>query len=194
MIVGVDEAGRGPLAGCVVACALYIKNKIDLPIRDSKSLSLFKREFFFEQFRDKVDFSVGIATHQEIDKYNILKATFFAFERAIGSLIKSNPYLKPSTFIIDGNNFDTTLPITYHCIVKADKTVKEVALASIVAKLFRDYLMSVAHFCFPEWNFRKHKGYPTVEHFGYIRKYSFSPLHRKTFIRCPSEKKVTITS
>ncbi len=94
MIVGVDEAGRGPLAGCVVACALYIKNKIDLPIRDSKSLSLFKREFFFEQFRDKVDFSVGIATHQEIDKYNILKATFFAFERAIGSLIKSNPYLK----------------------------------------------------------------------------------------------------
>ncbi len=194
MIVGVDEAGRGPLAGCVVACALYAKRKIDLPLKDSKSLSLRQREYFFERFKDKVSFSIGLATHEEIDRYNILQATFLAFERAITFLIKNNSRLKSSTFIIDGNHFHTDLPIKYRCVVKADESVREVALASIVAKLFRDYLMRVAHFCFPEWNFKKHKGYPTPQHLEYIRKYDISALHRKSFIPCELRKRGSITS
>ena len=178
MVVGVDEAGRGPLAGCVVVCALYIHCKINLPLKDSKSLSRAKRENFFVRFKDKTYFSLGIATHQEIDKYNILEATFIAAERAISSLIKKYPGLKKSIFIIDGNCFKTRLAIKYRCVVKADKNISEVAYASIVAKLFRDYLMSIADICFPEWDFVQHKGYPTVQHFNLIRKFNLSPLHQ----------------
>lgn len=181
MIVGVDEAGRGPLAGCVVSCALYIKERIDLPLKDSKSISQTKRERFFEYLKDKVSFSLGMATSKEIDRYNIIKATYLSFNRAINSLIIKKPQLKKATFIIDGNRFRSELAIDYRCIVKADEKIREVAYASIVAKIFRDYLMKVADFVFPQWNFIKHKGYPTKEHFRLIERYNLSPLHRKSF-------------
>ncbi|OPX30141.1 MAG: ribonuclease HII [Candidatus Omnitrophica bacterium 4484_171] len=209
MIVGVDEAGRGPLAGCVVACALYIKDKRkiinpELPkissdygyfrgsgkliVKDSKKLSPLQREITFEQFRENTVFSVGLATPKEIDRLNILKATFVAFERAIAGLLKSYPRLKRADFIIDGNRFSTNIPIKYQCVVKADESVLEAAFASIVAKLFRDYLMGVADMCFPEWDFMKHKGYPTQEHIDIIEKYSLCPLHRRSFAPCHPEK------
>ncbi|MCM8827234.1 MAG: ribonuclease HII [Candidatus Omnitrophica bacterium] len=182
MVVGVDEAGRGPLAGSVVSCALYIKERIDLPLKDSKSLSPYEREKFYEYFKDKTEFAIGIATSQEIDEYNILNATFLSFERAIESLVKKYPYLKEAVFIIDGNSFKTELPINYKCMEKADTKVKEVAYASIVAKLFRDYLMKIADSIFPYWGFGKHKGYPTKEHYNCIETYSLSPLHRRSFL------------
>ena len=215
MIVGVDEAGRGPLAGCVVACALYIKNKTKLikagprdisgyfrwvwgtgrlAIKDSKKLSLAQREIIFEQFRENTVFSLGIATHKEIDKINILKATFIAFERAISGLLEKSPRLKRFNFIIDGNRFNTDMPVKYQCVVKADEKIPEVAFASIAAKLFRDYLMGVADMCFPQWNFLKHKGYPTQEHLDIIKKHNLCPLHRRSFAPCRLGKKELITS
>jgi len=183
MIVGIDEAGRGPLAGSVVSCALYIKESIDLPVRDSKSMSHARRQEALEYFKDKTIFSVGIATHEEIDNLNILNATYLSFTRAIQSIIEQAPFLKKAKFIIDGNRFKSNLDINHECIVKADTKVQEVALASIVAKVFRDHLMEIADFVFPEWNFIKHKGYPTKEHYERIKEHSLSPMHRKSFCR-----------
>lgn len=193
MIVGVDEVGRGPLAGCVVAGALHIEDEIDLPLKDSKSLSHAQREHYFEQFKDKVVFALGLATREEIDTYNILEATFIACNRAIALLIEKHSHLKDALFIVDGNRFKTGLPIRYECVVGADKRVREVACASIVAKLFRDHLMGVADFCFPRWGFSTHKGYPTPEHLNLVRRQALSPLHRKSFCICAKKKKANFT-
>lgn len=184
MIVGVDEAGRGPLAGVVSACALYLDKEPPKTVRDSKELTPFARQDIFGWLIQNAYFCVGIASPQEIDKFNILEATMLAFNRSIKKLLNKAPYLKKALFIIDGNIFRTELDIKYKCIEKADKTVKQVSCASIVAKVTRDYLMMNAHFLYPEWNFKKHKGYPTKEHFSLIEKHALSPLHRKTFYPC----------
>ncbi|MCP4652232.1 MAG: ribonuclease HII [Candidatus Omnitrophica bacterium] len=181
MIVGIDEAGRGPLAGAVVGCALYLESDVPFVVRDSKELSAGKREAIFEWLMSNAIYSVNIATAQEIDKINILNATFLTFNRAIGDLIEKVPKLKEAEFIIDGNAFKTSLDVNYRCMVKADKKVKEVSCASIVAKVTRDYLMGIADFTYPEYNFFKHKGYPTKEHFLAVAKHSLSPIHRKSF-------------
>jgi len=188
MIVGVDEAGRGPLAGAVSACALYLTKEPPANVRDSKELTPFVRQNLFGWLAQNACFGVGLATALEIDKVNILEATMLAFNRAIKKLLIKAPHLKNATFIIDGNIFRTELDIKYKCIEKADKTVKEVSCASIVAKVTRDYLMMNAHFLYPEWNFGHHKGYPTKEHFSLIKKYALSPLHRKTFYPCINAK------
>ncbi len=181
MIVGVDEAGRGPLAGAVTSCALYLEKNPPLEIKDSKELTPQAREKIFCWLQNNALFSVSIATHTEIDRFNILNATFLSFERSISGLIRQAPYLKKAMFIIDGNLFRTNLDIKYKCIPKADKTVKQVSCASIIAKVTRDHLMNSAHFLYPEWNFAKHKGYPTKEHYSLIKKYALSPLHRRSF-------------
>lgn len=183
MIVGVDEAGRGPLAGSVVGCALYLKKIPPFPVKDSKALSIYKREEFFSYLISNAIISLGIATSEEIDKFNIRQATFLAFNRAIENILRKASYLKKAIFIIDGNAFDTHLNIKYRCKVGADKKVREVACASVVAKVIRDHLMRVADFLYPDWNFSQHKGYPTCQHFSLIEKYSLSPLHRYTFCR-----------
>ncbi|MCM8786436.1 MAG: ribonuclease HII [Candidatus Omnitrophica bacterium] len=184
MIVGIDEAGRGPLAGAVVAAALYLKTKPSFLIKDSKRLSIVKRQELFCWLLENSLFFIGISTAQEIDKFNILNATFLAFERAIVGLLKKEPLLNKAEFIIDGPLFKTNLNLKYTCIEKADEKICEVACASIVAKVTRDYLMQVGDFLFSSWNFSKHKGYPTPEHIYLIKKYSLSPIHRKTFKPC----------
>ncbi|MCM8819828.1 MAG: ribonuclease HII [Candidatus Omnitrophica bacterium] len=184
MIVGVDEAGRGPLAGAVVGVALYLKNKPFFLVKDSKKLSSTKRQEIFCWLLENSLFFIGIATVQEIDELNILGATFLAFERAIVGLLRKEPILNNAEFIIDGPLFKTNLNLKYTCIEKADEKICEVACASIVAKVTRDYLMHVGDFLFSEWNFSKHKGYPTPEHIYLIKKYSLSPIHRKTFKPC----------
>jgi len=181
MIVGIDEAGRGPLAGIVSACALYLSKEPPEAARDSKELTPFARQNLFGWLVENACFSVGIASPQEIDKLNILEATMLAANRAIKKLLNKAPYLKKALFIIDGNIFRTELDIKYKCIEKADKTVKSVSCASIVAKVTRDYLMMNAHFLYPEWNFANHKGYPTKEHYALIEKHALSPLHRRSF-------------
>jgi len=188
MIVGVDEAGRGPLAGVVTACALYLIKEPPANVRDSKELTPFARQDIFGWLAQNACFAVGIASPEEIDKVNILEATMLAANRAIIKLLKKAPRLERASFIIDGNIFRTELDIKYKCIEKADKTVKTVSCASIVAKVTRDYLMMNAHFLYPEWNFERHKGYPTKEHFSLIKNNALSPLHRKTFYPCTNAK------
>jgi len=189
LVVGVDEAGRGPLAGPVISCALYLKNSLSFLVKDSKKTNTFLREKIFSWLVENAIFSLGWAMPQEIDRINILNATFLSFERAIKNLLKKYPYLKKATFIIDGNQFKTNLKIKYICKEKADENFKEVSCASIVAKFVRDYLMKIAHFVYPEWNFLQHKGYPTKEHILLIQKYNLTPLHRESFFPCKDAKR-----
>jgi len=184
MIVGVDEAGRGPLAGVVVACALHLKKEPPFVIKDSKKLSALAREEIFSWLFKKAVFAVGIASNQEIDKINILEATLLAFNRAIKELLEKSSKLKKAKFIIDGNHFRSDLNLNYICQPKADTCVKEVSCASIVAKVVRDYLMTSVDFLYPQWNFSQHKGYPTAEHFSLIKKYALTPFHRCSFSPC----------
>jgi ribonuclease HII len=183
VIVGIDEAGRGPLAGPVVVCALAFCNKFPYPVKDSKSLSADKRELIFSWILENCDYVVGEASQQEIEELNILNATFLAAQRAISGLIDKDAKFKKAEFIIDGNCFRTTLDIKYKCIKKADQKIAQVACASIVAKVTRDYMMKIADFVYPEWNFSKHKGYPTKEHYLLINQYKLSPLHRRSFLK-----------
>ena len=184
MVVGIDEAGRGPLAGAVVACAMYLPKKPPFRVRDSKALSQSQREEIFSWLSSNAIFSVDIATSQEIDKHNILEATFIAFNRAIKRLLRKASYLKKAHFIVDGNLFKTELDLNYTCIKEADKKVCEVSCASIVAKVSRDYLMRGLSFLYPQWNFSKHKGYPTPEHFSLIKEQRLTPFHRRSFSPC----------
>lgn len=189
MIVGVDEAGRGPLAGSVVACALHLKNPALFEARDSKALSEGARQNLFERLTKHSIYAVDIATAREIDKFNILEATFLACNRAIEKLFKKAPHLKKAKFIIDGTLFRTPHRIKYECVPKADTKIKEVACASVMAKVTRDYLMGVADSLYPEWEFIKHKGYPTKKHFSLIKKHSLTPLHRRSFSPCKDTKR-----
>jgi ribonuclease HII len=184
MIVGVDEAGRGPLAGIVTGCALYLKKNPPFLVKDSKALTHLQRQAVFHWLVDNSLYHVGIASPQEIDELNILQATFLAFERAISGLLEKASHLKKATFIIDGNLFRTRFTLRYRCIEKADETIKEVACASVIAKVTRDHCMSIADFLFPQWEFSRHKGYPTKAHFSSIEKHSLCPLHRRTFFPC----------
>ena len=184
MIVGVDEAGRGPLAGVVTACALHLKKDPPFAVKDSKKLSASAREEIFSWLSEKAVFGVGIASNQEIDKINILEATLLAFNRAIEKLLEKSPKLRKARFIVDGNHFRSDLKLNYICQPKADTCVKEVSCASIVAKVVRDYLMKSVDFLYPEWNFSQHKGYPTAEHFSLIKKYTLTPFHRCSFSPC----------
>ena len=184
MIIGVDEAGRGPLAGAVVACALSLKSQPPHRVRDSKLLSPSQREEIFSWLLANSFFAVGIASAQEIDQINILEATFLAANRAIVKLIKDHPRLKKGDFIIDGTLFKTDIDIRYQCLKKADQKIKEVSCASIMAKVSRDHLMSLLSFLYPQWNFSKHKGYPTKEHFRLLKSYPLTPFHRRSFSPC----------
>lgn len=184
MVVGVDEAGRGPLAGAVVACALYLKKDPPFAVKDSKKLSASAREEIFSWLTKEAVFGVGTASNQEIDKINILEATLLAFNRAIEKLLEKSSKLKKAKFIVDGNHFRSELKLNYICQPKADTFIKEVSCASIVAKVVRDYLMNSVDFLYPQWNFSQHKGYPTAEHFSLIKKYALTPFHRCSFSPC----------
>lgn len=184
MIVGVDEAGRGPLAGPVVGCALYLQDDAFCKeLKDSKKLTPAKREELFHWLMRSSIFSIGCVSHRDIDKYNILEATMICFNRAIQGLLDKAAFLKDATFIIDGNMFRTKLDIKYRCIVGADSKFREVSAASIVAKVIRDYLMHVADFLYPRWKFSQHKGYPTKQHRELIKQKGWCDFHRISFLK-----------
>jgi ribonuclease HII len=185
MIVGVDEAGRGPLAGPVLSCALCLKKRLPFAVKDSKAMSAPIREKVFCWLIDNSFFHLGLADHREIDRLNILEATFLSFNRAIEGLLIKHPQLcSKAKFIIDGNLFKTDLKLNYACIKGADKRIPEVSCASVVAKVARDHLMTVADFLYPKWNFSQNKGYPTKEHMAFVKKSSLSPIHRRSFYPC----------
>lgn len=175
-IAGVDEAGRGPLAGPVVAAAVILNPKVNLLlVDDSKKLSKKKRELALNEIKDNsLAISIGIASPEEIDKLNILEATKLAMIRALNNLT-----IKPELVLIDH------VKINYHLktisITKGDQLSLSIAAASIVAKTYRDNLMDEYHTKYPEYGFNKHAGYPTKKHLDAIKLHGITPIHRKTF-------------
>jgi ribonuclease HII len=180
-VVGVDEAGRGPLAGPVVAAAvvLDLENPID-GIFDSKRIGITKRQKLYELITSQsLAWSYGIATHQEIDEINILKASLLAMKRALDKIEKIFSYI-----IVDGNQPIPSLEkFRQIAVVGGDSKSASVAAASIVAKVTRDNIMKEYHEKFPQYEFIKHKGYPTKLHKERIRKLGICEIHRKTFCK-----------
>jgi len=177
VIAGLDEAGRGPLAGPVVAAAVVLPEKARLKgVDDSKKLSAGQREEMFSLLREKaLAVGVGIVDVQEIDRLNILQASLRAMELAVGNLS-----LPPDFLLIDGIH-PLRLPVAQQTITKGDQRCLSVAAASILAKVTRDRLMTAYHDQYPQYNFARHKGYGTKEHLQAIRKYGCCPLHRRSF-------------
>ena len=179
VVCGVDEAGRGPLAGPVFAGAVILpENYTHEILNDSKKLSEKKRDLVYNDIiRDAVSWSVGIATEQEIDEINILNATFLAMKRAVDGLS-----IKPDLAFIDGNRYANT-GVKEITIVKGDSKCMSVAAASIIAKVSRDRFMQEVDKQYPQYQFSKHKGYGTKLHYEMIEQFGVSPVHRKTFLK-----------
>lgn len=176
VIVGIDEAGRGPLAGPVVAASVLIgKRFFNERIDDSKRLSPLKREkAFFEILRNCL-VSIGIIDNTEIDKINILNATKQAMEKAVLGL-----GIRPDCLLIDGN-IKLELPVYQRGIIRGDSKSISIACASIVAKVTRDSLMLKFDKLFPQYGFRYHKGYGTRKHLSALKNFGVCPIHRKSF-------------
>ncbi len=180
IICGVDEAGRGPLAGPVYAAAVILpKNHIVEGVNDSKKLSEKKRELLFERIINEcVCYSVGTASEKEIDEINILQATFLAMKRAVDGL-----EIVPQLALVDGNKAPNLDASDVETIVKGDAKSASIACASIIAKVSRDrYMLEMAK-KYPQYQFEKHKGYGTKLHYEMIEKYGICDIHRKTFLR-----------
>ena len=178
-VCGIDEAGRGPLAGPVCAAAVILPPDCDIPgLNDSKKLSEKKRETLFPVIQEKaLAFGIGWATAEEIDRVNILQATFLAMARAVEALPTPADYA-----LVDGNRMPP-LPIPGETIVKGDATSASIAAASILAKVSRDRLLRRLDEEHPEYGFAKHKGYGTKAHYEAIRKYGLLPEHRRGFLK-----------
>lgn len=178
LIAGVDEAGRGPLAGPVFAAAVvFEKGTFIEGINDSKKLSEKKREALFDVICEKaLYYNIVSVDEKEIDRINILNASLKAFELAVTGLEKL-----PDVTLIDGNRCKENFPTPYETIVKGDARSMSIAAASILAKVSRDRYIVGLDSLYPEYNFKKHKGYPTKEHREAIAKYGPCPIHRLTF-------------
>ncbi len=184
LIAGVDEAGRGPLAGPVFAAAVILPDGLDeLGINDSKKLSEKKRDALFETIKEKaVAWSVASASEKEIDELNILNATFLAMKRAVEGL-----GITPDIALIDGNRKAGT-GIEEITLVKGDSKSISIAAASILAKVSRDRFLLELDEKYPEYQFKKHKGYPTALHYEMLKTHGISPVHRLSFLKNLSEK------
>ena len=179
VICGVDEAGRGPLAGPVCAAAVILPKDLELPgLTDSKKLTDKKRRELFPLIQEQViAYGIGLATEQEIDEINILQATFLAMQRALDQLA-----VKPDLALIDGNRQkDFGLPVK--TVVKGDSLSANIAAASILAKVTRDNLMVEMAETYPQYGFEIHKGYGTKAHYAALREHGASPIHRMTFLK-----------
>lgn len=178
-VIGTDEAGRGPLAGPVVAAAvqLDLSNPID-GLDDSKKISSVKRNFLYDIITDRaIAWAVGYAEPEEIDKINILRASLAAMKRAIDKL--SSTW---SMTLVDGNRMiDSIDRECQRTVVCGDSKSASIAAASIIAKVTRDRLMEKYHKDFPEYGFDRHKGYPTPEHKKKVLRYNLCPIHRRSF-------------
>lgn len=178
-ICGVDEAGRGPLAGPVFAAAVILPIDCEIEgLNDSKKLSEKKREELFDVITEKaVSFCVASASVEEIEEINILQATFLAMRRAVEGLD-----VKADFAFVDGNR-KPALDIDLSTLVKGDARCPSIAAASILAKVSRDRLMSEIDKQYPEYKFSQHKGYGTKLHYEMIEKYGISPVHRRSFLK-----------
>jgi ribonuclease HII len=177
LIAGVDEAGRGPLAGPVVAAAVILDDLKPIKgLADSKAISALKRERLFDEIRAKaLCCCIAEASAAEIDELNILQATMLAMRRAVEGL-----RLRPAKVLVDGNRIPV-LKIPAEAIVKGDAKVKAISAASILAKVHRDRLCLDLHAQHPQYGFDGHKGYPTPEHLAALRTHGACPQHRRSF-------------
>ncbi len=180
LVCGVDEAGRGPLAGPVCAAAVILPEKAVIEgLNDSKKLSEKKREALYDVIKEKaIAFCVAYGTLEEIETLNILQATFLAMNRAIDGLA-----VKPDFALIDGNRVPKDIKIPCETVVKGDGKSMSVAAASVLAKVTRDRLMLEYDKKYPEYDFKKHKGYGTKEHTELIKKYGPCEIHRMSFLK-----------
>lgn len=180
LVCGIDEAGRGPLAGPVCAAAVILDPDFTIEgLNDSKKLSEKKRALFFDQIREHaLAYAIAFATEQEIDAHNILQATFIAMNRAFSGLERT-----PDVVFVDGNR-DPDLPCDdVICIVRGDAKSASVAAASILAKVTRDRYMEMLDKQYPEYLFKVHKGYPTRKHVEVLLEIGPSPVHRQSFLK-----------
>lgn len=177
LVCGIDEAGRGPLAGPVVAAAVILDPARPIAgLNDSKKLSALKRESLALEIRAKaIAFCVAGASPEEIDRINILQATFLAMQRAVAGLT-----VKPQRAVVDGNRCPQ-LPIPVEAVVKGDGKIAAIAAASILAKTVRDHGMLELHAQFPQYGFDRHMGYPTAVHLAALQAHGASPHHRRSF-------------
>jgi ribonuclease HII len=175
---GCDEAGRGCLAGPVVAAAVILKPDFqNYILNDSKQLTERQRNHLRSVIEENaLAFSVSFVDNQTIDRINILNASFLAMENAVKNLS-----VKPELLLIDGNRFHTSLDIQYVCIIKGDAKMMSIAAASILAKTYRDAYMEKIDLEFPAYQWAKNKGYPVMEHRQAIKQYGITPHHRKSF-------------
>jgi ribonuclease HII len=179
VICGVDEAGRGPLAGPVCAAAVILPPHVDIPgLNDSKKLTDKRRRELFPVIKEQaIAYGIGFASHEEIDEINILQATYLAMERALAQLS-----VKPEMALIDGNRAkDFGLPV--ETVVKGDSRSASIAAASILAKVSRDDLMEQAAVDYPQYQFEIHKGYGTKAHYAALTEHGPSPIHRISFLK-----------
>jgi ribonuclease HII len=176
IVCGVDEAGRGPLAGPVVAAAVILDPaRLPKGLNDSKQIPEAKREALFSVIQSQAQVGIGIVDAATIDQINILQATFLAMRRAVLALAT-----KPTLALIDGNR-PPPLPCAVTTIVGGDAKCSSIAAASIIAKVTRDRFMNDQHLLFPQYGFERHKGYGTEDHIAAIATYGPCPLHRLSF-------------
>ena len=179
LICGVDEAGRGPLAGPVCAAAVILPEHLQIPgLTDSKKLTDKKRRELFPVIQEQaIAYGIGLASESEIDEINILQATFLAMRRALDQLT-----VRPEIALIDGNR-ETDFGLPVKTVVKGDSLSANIAAASILAKVTRDNIMVELAQRYPEYGFEIHKGYGTKAHYEALRTYGPCPIHRKTFLK-----------
>ncbi len=179
-ICGIDEAGRGPLAGpVVVACAIMPKDSMIEGVNDSKKISEKKREKIYEQIiNEAISYSVGIIDEAKIDEINILQATKLGLTTAVKEL-----KIKPDIILVDALTKIDTDGIPYRSIIKGDALSYSISAASIIAKVTRDRIMLGYDKVYPEYGFAKHKGYGTAMHMEAIREYGLCPIHRRSFVK-----------
>ncbi len=186
---GTDEAGRGCLSGPVTAAAVILPDDFTHPwLTDSKQLSHKKRMELKPIIEaEAISYGVSHVMMDEIDQINILNASILGMHRSIGQLTPT-----PQFIAIDGNRFKPYSKIPYECVIKGDGKFLHIAAASILAKTYRDLYMQELHEEFPMYNWKKNKGYPTLEHRAAIRKYGPSPYHRKSFRLLPNQTKLDL--
>ncbi|MEO9273937.1 ribonuclease HII [Marinomonas sp. 5E14-1] len=178
LVAGTDEAGRGPLAGEVVAAAVILDpNNPIAGLADSKKLSEKKREALFDEIQEKaLAYAIASASIDEIDELNILHASMLAMSRSVALLSVS-----PEHVLVDGNRLPPNLPCTAEAVVKGDARQAAISAASILAKVTRDRSIVELAKTYPEYGFEKHKGYPTALHLEAIRLHGITPIHRRSF-------------
>lgn len=185
VVCGVDEAGRGPLSGHVIAAACVLPEGLEIEgLNDSKKLTPKKRDQLFDRIREvALDYAIGYATPEEIDRINILNATMLAMRRAIEGLTT------PANFALIDGNCMRDIPVPAKTVIKGDALSASIAAASILAKVTRDRMCLIDDQNYPAYGFAKHKGYGTAEHMEAIRKHGPCPIHRRSFLKFLDEEK-----